>query len=155
MKSTSGAPGRPVLQHLRGSVATEPISAELIERLPASREPGLQLADTLVSSFFQSLERTSPHYDQKTATALLRLMARRQPRCSGQRTHANNEWVTLYHPDAAKSLTEEQKEFFEHFGYDIAYLASRPPRKRQHFSQAERQWSNQPPDNDTKVLHRS
>lgn len=126
------------------------LSRELIIRAPASTEPGLQLADTLVSSFFQSIEQNSPHYAQKPALLLTPLMALRTRRYANHRVFANGEGVTLFHPSAAKLLNEDQRSFFAHFGYDIAYLSSRKPRSRQHFSQAQRLWSNQahePPRN--------
>lgn len=118
------------------------ISRDLIERLPASQEPGLQLADTLVSAFFQSLEQASPHYQHKTAKSLRHLMARRRPRYPSQTTFWNNEGVTLYHPSAAKILTPDQRDLLEFFGYDIAWLAAHKPKKPQYFTQAERLWSN-------------
>lgn len=119
---------------------------DLIERLPASSDPGLQLADTLVSAFFQSLETYSPHHADKVALKLTPLMAKRPARYRGWRTCAAGEGVTLYHPTAAKTLTEGQKAFFNAFGYDIAYLASRKPKGRTHFTQAQRMWSHQSPD---------
>lgn len=122
------------------------LSRDLITREPAAKEAGLQLADTLVSSFFQSLEQMSPHHHDKTAAFLRPLMARRAPRYPSQKRFSNNEGVTLYHPSAAALLTKDQAKFFEHFGYNISQMAARKPRERIHFTQAERLWSNQAPE---------
>jgi len=43
-------------------------------------------------------------------------------------------------------LTLEQAAFFEHFGYDMAWLKSRKAQKKvQTFTQAERMWSRENP----------
>lgn len=114
----------------------------LIERASASQVPGLQLADVLVSAFFQSIERASPHYGDKPAHDLLRLMAKRSPRAGIARS-CENEGVTFYPATrVAKLLTEEQCAFFEHFGYDIERLKDWKVRTRiSSISQAERMWS--------------
>lgn len=114
-----------------------------ILRLPASASPGLQLADTLVSAFFQSIEQASPNTSDQPALFLKPLMAERKKRFRGQRRY-NNEGVTLYPAkDAIHSLTALQSGFFEAFGYDPEWLKSRPKEKRgQQFSQSQRMWSN-------------
>ncbi len=116
----------------------------LIERAPASQMAGLQLADVMVSAFFQSIEQASPHYADKVALHLWPLMAERKAQFS-RRLNKSNEGVTFY-PDrqAVHLLTEEQATFFEHFGYDMAWLKScRAQKKVQTFTQAERMWSRQ------------
>lgn len=114
----------------------------LIERAPASQVAGLQLADVMVSAFFQSIEQASPHYADKVALHLWPLMAERKAQFS-RRMNKSNEGVTFY-PAAqvVHLLTPEQAAFFEHFGYDIAWLKSRKAQKKvQAFTQAERMWS--------------
>ena len=115
-----------------------------ILRLPASVSPGLQLADTLVSAFFQSIEQASPNSLDQPALFLKPLMAERKKRIRGQRKY-NNEGVTLYPAKVAiHSLTARQSGFFEAFGYDPEWLRSQPRVKRgQQFSQSQRMWSNQ------------
>lgn len=101
----------------------------LIERAPASQMAGLQLADVMVSAFFQSIEQTSPNYADKVARHLLPLMAERKTQFS-RRLNKSNEGVTFY-PDwqAVHLLIEEPAAFFEHFGYDMAWLKSRKAQK--------------------------
>ncbi|MFN3722270.1 MAG: DUF3800 domain-containing protein [Paracoccaceae bacterium] len=118
----------------------------LIERAPASQMAGLQLADVMVSAFFQSIEQASPHYADKVALNLWPLMAERKAQFS-RRVNKSNEGVTFY-PAAqvVHLLTPEQATFFEHFGYDMAWLKSRKAQKKvQAFTQAERMWSRQNP----------
>ena len=118
----------------------------LIDRAPASKMAGLQLADTLVSAFFQSIEQSSPHYADKVALHLWPLMAERKAQYS-RRVNKSNEGVTFF-PAAqvVHLLTPEQATFFEHFGYDMAWLKSRKAQKKvQTFTQAERMWSRQNP----------
>ena len=115
----------------------------LIERAPVSQMAGLQLADVMVSAFFQSIEQASPNYADKVALHLWPLMAERKAQFS-RRLTKSNEGVTFY-PDrqAVHFLTDEQAEFFEHFGYDMAWLKSRKAQKNiQTFTQAERLWSH-------------
>lgn len=120
------------------------LSRDQILRLPASKSPGLQLADTLVSAFFQSIEQASPNFSDQPALYLKPLMAEREKRFRGQRRY-NNEGVTLYPAKGAiHSLTARQCGFFEAFGYDAEWLKSRPREKRgQQFSQSQRMWSNE------------
>lgn len=113
----------------------------LIDRAPASRLAGLQLADVLVSAFFQSIERASPHHADKVAQHLRPLMADRK---TGRgRTTRAGAGVTFYpERQAVHLLTPEQAAFFEHFGYDTAWLKSRKAQKHeQKFTQAQRLWS--------------
>lgn len=118
----------------------------LIDRAPASQISGLRLADTLVSAFFQSIEQASPHYADKVALHLWPLMAERKAQHS-RRVNKSNEGVTFYPAiRAVHLLTQEQATFFEHFGYDMAWLKSRKAQKKvQAFTQAERIWSRQNP----------
>ena len=120
------------------------LCSDQILRLPASESPGLQLADTLVSAFFQSIEQASPNYTDQPALHLKPLMAEREKRFRGQRRY-NNEGVTLYPAkDAIHSLTAQQCGFFEAFGYDPEWLKSRPRERRsQQFSQSQRMWSKE------------
>lgn len=113
-----------------------------IERATASQVPGLQLADVLVSAFFQSIERASPHYGDTVARCLLPLMAERPAR-RGVPTSRANEGVTFYPATrVAKLLTEDQSAFFAHFGYDIEALKGRQAVNHvQALSQADRMWS--------------
>lgn len=116
----------------------------LIERAPASRLAGLQLADVMVSAFFQSIERASPHYADKVAQHLRPLMAERKT-SSGRKVIRAGAGVTFY-PDrqAVHLLTPEQAAFFEQFGYDTAWLKSRKAQKhKQQFTQAQRMWSRE------------
>lgn len=114
----------------------------LIERAPASQMAGLQLADVMVSAFFQSIEQASPHYADKVALSLRPLMAERKAQFS-RRVNKSNEGVTFFPPaQVVHLLTPEQAAFFEHFGYDMAWLKSRKAQKKvQAFTQAERMWS--------------
>lgn len=116
----------------------------LIDRAPASQMAGLQLADTLVSAFFQSIEQSSPHYADKVALHLRPLMAEKKAQHS-RRVNMSNEGVTFYpSTQVVHLLTPEQASFFEHFGYDISWLKSRKVQKNvQTFTQAERLWSRQ------------
>lgn len=113
-----------------------------IDRATASQVAGLQLADVLVSAFFQSIERASPHYGDKVARCLLPLMAERATRPGVPKSRAN-EGVTFYPAGkVAKLLTDEQGEFFAHFGYDIGALKGQKAVNHvQTLSQAERMWS--------------
>ncbi len=118
----------------------------LIDRAPASQVAGLQLADVLVSAFFQSIEQASPNYADKVALHLWPLMAERKAQ-PGRRVNKSNEGVTFYPAtQVAHLLTPEQATFFEHFGYDMAWLRSRKAQKKvQTFTQTERMWSRQNP----------
>lgn len=113
-----------------------------IDRATGSQVAGLQLADVLVSAFFQSIERASRHYGDKVARCLLPLMAERVARPGGQTSRAN-EGVTFYPATrVAKLLTNEQSAFFAHFGYDMDSLKRRKALNHvQPLSQAERMWS--------------
>lgn len=103
-------------------IAHEVLRYEQIERAPASTLAGLQLADAIVSSTFQSIERASPHNKDCPALELMRIIA--------QKTHhpkfppkASNVGMTLYPASKVVDLlTDEQWDFFKSFGYDKAYL---------------------------------
>lgn len=125
-------------------IVAEVLRYNLIDRAPASRLAGLQLADVLVSAFFQSIEQASPHHADKVALPLRPLMAERRT-ASGRSVRRNGEGVTFY-PDrqAVHLLTPEQATFFEHFGYDMGWLKSRKAqRNAQTFTQAQRMWSHE------------
>ncbi|NVK62362.1 MAG: hypothetical protein HWE37_20085 [Rhodobacteraceae bacterium] len=107
------------------SVDAKVLRWEEIMQLPATRDAGLQLADCLVSSFFQSIEQSSPQFEDKTAKILRPLMAERPKRSDLQASYAN-EGVTLYPATkAAHFLVPSQLEFFSHFGYDLERLKQR------------------------------
>lgn len=114
----------------------------LIERATASQCSGLQLADVLVSAFFQSLEQASPHHADKVAMHLRPLMAERKT-ANTRRKRSDDEGVTLFPAGkAAHLLSREQSNFFEHFGYDLAYQRSRSVKKHvQANTQSQRMWS--------------
>lgn len=116
----------------------------LIDRAPASQLAGLQLADVLVSAFFQSIEQASPHHTDKVALPLRPLMAERRT-ASGRKVRRDGEGVTFFPPlQAVHLLTPEQAKFFEHFGYDMGWLKSRKAQKnKQTFTQAQRMWSRE------------
>lgn len=115
----------------------------LIDRAPASQLAGLQLADVLVSAFFQSIEQASPHHADKVARALRPLMAER--RTAKARIRRDGEGVTFFPPlQAVHLLTPAQAAFFEHFGHDMGWLKSRKAQKNvQTFTQGQRLWSHQ------------
>lgn len=125
-------------------IVADVLRYNLIDRAPASHLAGLQLADVLVSAFFQSIEQASPHYADKVALPLRPLMAERKT-VRGRATSRAGEGVTFYPPlQAVHLLTPEQAAFFEHFGYDTAWLKSRKAQKKaQTFTQAQRMWSHQ------------
>ncbi|RHZ90446.1 DUF3800 domain-containing protein [Cereibacter sphaeroides] len=110
----------------------------------AHQEAGLQLADVLVSAFFQSIEQSAPGYSEQAALSLRPLMAPRRHRL-GRAVGWNNEGVTLYPaPRAAHLITPRQAKFFEGFGYDMRWLKSpKATRQSQRFTQAERMWSSE------------
>lgn len=125
-------------------IAADVLRYNLIELAHAPSQAGLQLADALVSAFFQSIEQASPHHADKVALHLRPLMAERRT-ISGRRTRRDGEGVTFF-PDrqAVHLLTPEQAKFFEHFGYDMGWLKSRKAQKnKQTFTQAQRMWSSE------------
>lgn len=100
----------------------EVLRYDLIERAPASTLPGLQLADSVVSATFQSIERSSPHYADKPAIELMDIIAR-LPRPPFNRLKADNVGMTLFPArKVIDLLSTEQWEFFSSFGYDRSYL---------------------------------
>lgn len=103
-------------------IAHEVLRYDQIERAPASTLSGLQLADTVVSSTFQSIERASPHYREKPALELKKIFAKKKhhPKYPAK---ALNVGMTLYPTNKVIGLlTDEQWAFFSEFGYDRAYL---------------------------------
>ncbi|KGB80860.1 hypothetical protein JT55_16510 [Rhodovulum sp. NI22] len=116
-------------------LATREINHEVlrydqIERAPASSLAGLQLADTVVSATFQSIERLSPRYAAKPALKLKRLIAKKKHH-SAYPAKAANVGMTLF--PATKlldTLSDEQWEFFSSFGYDRAYLRRQSARRK-------------------------
>ncbi|MDR0808271.1 MAG: DUF3800 domain-containing protein [Gemmobacter sp.] len=124
------------------TIRAEVLRWNKIDRAAASQVSGLQLADVLVSAFFQSIERVSPHYDDKVARCLLPLMAEQAAR-PGVSVSRANEGVTFYPAvKVARLLTAEQSSFFAQFGYDMDKLKGRNAVNHvQALSQAERMWS--------------
>lgn len=123
-------------------IVADVLRYNLIDRAPASQLAGLQLADVLVSAFFQSIEQASPHHADKVALPLHPLMAERRT-ASGRKVRRDGEGVTFFPPlQAVHLLTPDQSAFFEHFGYDMGWLKSRKAQKNvQAFTQAQRMWS--------------
>lgn len=100
----------------------EVLRVDQIERAPASALAGLQLADTVVSSTFQSIERASPYYADHPALELKRIVAKKQhhPRYPAK---SSNVGMTLFPASKVLDLlTDEQWDFFSEFGYDRAFL---------------------------------
>lgn len=106
----------------------EVLRYDLIERAPASTLPGLQLADTIVSATFQSIERSSPNYADKPAIELKNIIAKKKHH-PNYPSKASNVGMTLFRATKVVDLlTDEQWRFFSEFGYDREYL--RKIRKR-------------------------
>lgn len=100
----------------------EVLRYDQIERAPASTVAGLQLADTIVSATFQSIERSSPHYSDSPALELMNIVAKKKhhPKFPSK---ASNVGMTLYPARKVVDLLDDQQlEFFEAFGYDREYL---------------------------------
>lgn len=98
------------------------LSYNLIERCSASSHPGLQLADAVVSSVFQSIEQNSPHYGERPAE-LLRCVIAGKSRWSGGPLFRNNMGLTIYPAKkAANMISEDQKKFFANFDYDFEWI---------------------------------
>ncbi len=94
----------------------------LIERMPASQHPGLQLADIVVSSVFQSIEQSSPAYSEKPAEFLRSIIAGK-PRWKDGRSFKNNVGLTIYPANQAMDLiNKDQEAFFTKFDYDFEWL---------------------------------
>lgn len=106
-------------------VVADILRYEQIVRAPASALPGLQLADTVVSSVFQSIERASPAYPMRPALHLKPIIAGKQF-YSGGPNRRNNFGITLYPAKEVFCLLEdEQVSFFEAFGYDASWFRKR------------------------------
>lgn len=94
----------------------------LIERAPASSLAGLQLADTVVSSVFQSIKQTSPGYEDGPAERLRRIIAGKQ-RWENGPVMKNNVGLTVFPTlRALKYINSDQEKFFSMFGYDFEWL---------------------------------
>lgn len=123
----------------------EVLNSALFYRMPSSTSAGLQLADVMVSAFFQSIEQLSPQFPAKIATNLSPLMSRAMWDHKSKTSVSARDGVTLYHPEAFTLLTEDQRQFFERFGYRSG-LVHNKPRRTEHFTQAERMWSKSSPE---------
>lgn len=98
------------------------LNYNLIERAPASEMPGLQLADAVVSSVFQSIEQASPGYCNRPAFHLRRIVAGKRRWKNGP-IHKNNIGLTFFPATKAMDqITDDQKKFFSSFGYDFVWL---------------------------------
>jgi hypothetical protein len=105
-------------------IAHDVLRYDQILRAPASKVAGLQLADTVVSSTFQSIERSSPYFGDAPALELMPIIAHRKPHPKIS-AKASNLGMTLFPTKKAVNfLTDEQWGFFEKFGYDREYLLS-------------------------------
>ncbi|MEO0344348.1 MAG: DUF3800 domain-containing protein [Pseudomonadota bacterium] len=99
------------------------LSYNLVERAPMSSLSGLQLADILVSSTFQSIEQTSPTYGLAPVKKMKKIFAG-QERWGGSPLFKNGLGLTVYPAvEAAETMTKHQKEIFEYFDYDFEWLA--------------------------------
>ncbi|SLN29431.1 DUF3800 domain-containing protein [Ruegeria meonggei] len=108
----------------------EVLRYDQIERAPASTLPGLQLADTVVSATFQSIERSSPHYSDHPALHLENIVAKKK-HSPWFPSKASNVGMTLYKAaQLVDTLSEEQWSFFETFGYDRAFLKKLSEKKK-------------------------
>lgn len=100
-------------------VRPDVLDYDLIDRMPASKSSGLQLADVVVSSVFQSIEQLSKGYRGQPAKHLKSIVAGKRYRPSGK-LYRRNEGLTLFHTSKApKLLSTEQAQFFQHFGFDF------------------------------------
>ena len=89
-----------------------------IDREPARKLPGLQLADAVVSSVFQSIEQASPHYPEQPARHLRPIFAGK-PKWQGGPIWRQNVGMTLYPAKEAINMLEpSQLAFFQHFDYN-------------------------------------
>ncbi|UWP91400.1 DUF3800 domain-containing protein [Aliiroseovarius crassostreae] len=103
----------------------EVLRYDQIERAPASKVPGLQLADAVVSATFQSIEQSSPHYSDRPALDLSGIIAKKKHHPWFPKK-ASNVGMTLFKAtEVLDLLSDEQWEFFEAFGYDRVFLRKR------------------------------
>lgn len=98
------------------------LSYGLIERAPASTLAGLQLADIVVSSTFQSIETLSPNTQDMPAKHLRKIIYGKKRWTSGP-IYRNGLGMTLYPAnDVIELINSSQKEFFEYYGYNFDWL---------------------------------
>lgn len=76
----------------------------------AALNAGLQLADTVASSFYQAANSSAPNFDMRPACELAPVMPCRQGT-------AANYSVTLFPLAHQASVPEEARPIFEHYGY--------------------------------------
>lgn len=101
------------------------LSYNMIERAPASSLAGLQLADALVSSVFQSIEQCSPGYEDRPAKALRGIFASKKLYGHG-RSRKDDFGLTVYpQAKAATLLSDQQEDFFQFFGYDFDWIKAK------------------------------
>ena len=98
--------------HLKG----KPIPPQLLVRdewgvAKAESLPGLQVADTIASAFYQAANANSPSWDTKPAEALKPIMAKD---ARGTRADAG---VTVWPLLHQASLPETSKQIFRTYGY--------------------------------------
>jgi hypothetical protein len=91
------------------------LAPELLERdqwivEQASANAGLQIADTVASSFYQAANTASPSHDLRPALALKPILA------SNKGLHAN-VGVTLFPLPAQAEVPREARPIFENYGY--------------------------------------
>lgn len=99
--------------YLKGpGLAVELLDREYWTVEQAALNAGLQLADTVASSFYQAANSVAPNFDIQPACALAPILPCR-------RGVAANYAVTLFPLAHQASLPEEARPIFEHYGYSF------------------------------------
>jgi hypothetical protein len=95
-------------------IITDLLNTEIMEHHPHWSRPGLQLADIIASAFYSAANTIGPGiWDVKPAKALSRMMA-------VENGSARDFGVSLQPmPPWRGDLTSQQRQIFEHFGYDF------------------------------------
>lgn len=96
-------------------IVTDLLSTQLMEHHPHWSRPGLQLADIVASAFYAAANTIGPgKWDVEPAKALTRMMAI-------EKGSVRDFGVSLQPvPPWKGNLTGQQRQIFEHFGYDFA-----------------------------------
>lgn len=95
-------------------IITDLLDTQIMEHHPHWSRPGLQLADIIASGFYSATNTIGPgKWDVKPAKALSRIMA-------AENGSVQNFGVSLQPTPSWKgNLTTDQRQIFEHFGYDF------------------------------------
>ncbi len=95
-------------------IITDLLHTDIMEHHPHWARPGLQLADTVASAFYAAANTIGPGvWDTEPAMALSRIMAK-------ERKSVTDFGVALQPtPPAKAQLTPEQRQIFEHYGYNF------------------------------------